>query len=492
MHETHHRLPAAMVDPGERKATVTRAVDYLRASGYRFTCPADLIDHRLPPTLPPSRSLAQVGEAIAGAGHTRRVADALSELTAPGDGVLDQAVAVLHESAAWWEGLGGASDPHYAARLRYIADMADGYVREIRAMRGDLADRHTAHAGRARPAAQATAGPDARVLAALATSPTDHRAHSHRPPGRGRPRHTGRRARFRAAPLTPVVQEGGPLCPAATDLAPPTGPPSEPAKRNPTVPAAEPSQLPDVAVGQHPNHGIVASLPTHNPAAQWMLERLDFQRLSGNPRLYTLTEQHREAPERAVWAAKLLTGAGYRVDTDISLTPENANGKHRANAPQANATPEAPRPQRAPAQDAGPDVAIAEHPSLGVVAAVNDDLPFNPGIFLDTDGWRYRRDLDVYLPPAGTREESLDVVAHTVAGLRRGNFQVAMQPQLAEDVAAHRGAVRQAFTTHKFRVDDAALKGPARPAVPTVTTAVPGDSRPPTAVDPRIAFARTR
>ncbi|MFJ4184221.1 hypothetical protein [Kitasatospora sp. NPDC089509] len=172
LHETHHRLPAAMVDPGERKATVTRAVDYLRAIGYGFTCPADLIDHRLPPTLPPSRSLVQVGEAIAGAGHTREVADALSELTAPGDGVLDQVVGVLHQSACWWEGLGGASDPHYAARLRYIADMADGYVREIRAMRGDLADRHTVHAGRTRPAAQATGGPDVRVLAALATSPT--------------------------------------------------------------------------------------------------------------------------------------------------------------------------------------------------------------------------------------------------------------------------------------------------------------------------------
>ncbi|MFJ6382683.1 hypothetical protein ACIQI7_22115 [Kitasatospora sp. NPDC092039] len=49
--------------------------------------------------------------------------------------------------------------------------MADGYVREIRAMRGDLADRHTVHADRARPTTQATAGPGARVLASLVTSP---------------------------------------------------------------------------------------------------------------------------------------------------------------------------------------------------------------------------------------------------------------------------------------------------------------------------------
>ncbi|WP_224277324.1 hypothetical protein [Streptomyces sp. LS1784] len=247
------------------------------------------------------------------------------------------------------------------------------------------------------------------------------------------------------------------------------------------MPAAEPTQLPDVAIGHHPSHGIVASLPTQSAAAQWMLERLDFQRLPGNPKLFTLTDQHREAPERAAWAAKLLTGAGYRVDTDMSLAPENTDRQHRAQEQQAHAAPEVPGPQHAPAPSAGPDVAIAEHPSLGIVAAVNDDLPFNPGIYLDTDGWRYHRDLDVYLPPAGTRAESLDVVAHTVMGLRRGHFQVAIQPQLAEDVTAHRTEVRQAFTTHKFRVDEAALKAP--------TVAV---SPPPAAVDPRIAFARAR
>ncbi|MFJ7907067.1 hypothetical protein [Kitasatospora sp. NPDC096204] len=249
------------------------------------------------------------------------------------------------------------------------------------------------------------------------------------------------------------------------------------------MPAADPTQLPDVAIGHHPSHGIVASLPTQSPAAEWMLERLDFQRLPGNPKLFTLTDQHREAPERAAWAAKLLTGAGYRVDTDMALASEPANGKHPAQARQADAALEVSGP-RTPAPSPGPDVAIAEHLSLGIVAAVNDDLPFNPGIFLDTDGWRHHRELDVYLPPAGTRAESLDVVAHTVMGLRRGNFQVALQPQLAEDVAAHRTTVRQAFTTHKFRVDEAALKAPA-----TVPTAI-AVSPPPAAVDPRVAFAR--
>ncbi|MET8626633.1 hypothetical protein ABZW30_23220 [Kitasatospora sp. NPDC004669] len=252
------------------------------------------------------------------------------------------------------------------------------------------------------------------------------------------------------------------------------------------MPAAEPTQLPDVAIGHHPSHGIVASLPTQSAAAQWMLERLDFQRLPGNPKLFTLSDQHREAPERAAWAAELLTGAGYRVDTDMSLAPENTDRQRRAQARQAHATPEVPGPQGPPAPSTGPDVAIAEHPSLGIVAAVNDDLPFNPGIFLETDGWRHHRDLDVYLPPAGTRVETLDAVARTTVGLQRGHFQVAMLPGLAKEVSARRPPAQQAFTTHKFRVDEAALKAHAA-ASPAVTV-----SPPPAAVDPRIAFARAR
>ncbi|MFB7128233.1 hypothetical protein [Kitasatospora sp. NPDC056273] len=235
------------------------------------------------------------------------------------------------------------------------------------------------------------------------------------------------------------------------------------------MPAAEPIPLPDVAIGHHPTHGVVASLPTQSAAAEWMLERLDFQRLPGNPKLFTLTDQHREAPERTAWAAKLLTGAGYRVDTDMTLAARNTDRQQRVQERQAQAAP-----------GAGPDVAIAEHPSLGIVAAVNDDLPFNPGIFLVTDGWRHHRDLDVYLPPPGTRAEALDAVARTTVGLQRGNFQVAMLPGLAEEVSAHRAPVQQAFTTRKFRVDEAALKAPA-PVSP-----------PPAAVDPRIAFARAR
>ncbi|MER7702410.1 hypothetical protein ABTX81_05865 [Kitasatospora sp. NPDC097605] len=254
------------------------------------------------------------------------------------------------------------------------------------------------------------------------------------------------------------------------------------------MPAEAPRNLPDVAVGHHPDHGIVAALPTQSAAAQWMLERLEFQRVPDHPSLYALTDQHRQASERAAWAVKLLNGAGYRVDTDMSLAPENTDRRERTQT-----RPTAVEPEHAQAPDTGPDVAFAEHPTLGIVAAVGNHYPFSPGIFLDTDGWRHHRDLDVYLsPPAATRAESLDAVARTVTGLRRGSFQVAMEPRLARDIAARRDPVSSAFTTHKFRVDGAALAD--SPGVrPASTAKSAGPAAPPPApVDPRIAFVRAR
>ncbi|WP_441245291.1 hypothetical protein [Kitasatospora sp. McL0602] len=177
--DSYHRLPAAMADSGERQAALGRALDLLRDEGYGYAFPADLLAADPRPTAAPGNqlgvSLPLVGRRIAEAGHTREVVEALSELTAPGDGVLDQVLGVLDGTADWWEGLGGGADAHYAARLRYISEHVGGYVREVRAMRGDLADRHAPHPGRSRPAlppVRAMVADEARVAAALASSPT--------------------------------------------------------------------------------------------------------------------------------------------------------------------------------------------------------------------------------------------------------------------------------------------------------------------------------
>ncbi|MER7750912.1 hypothetical protein [Kitasatospora sp. NPDC097643] len=248
------------------------------------------------------------------------------------------------------------------------------------------------------------------------------------------------------------------------------------------MPTAAPTQLPDVAIGHHPNHGIVASLPTQNAAAQWFLERLDFQQLPDNPSLYALTDQHREAPDRAAWAAKLLTGAGYRVDTDMALTPNENTGTREQARSRLPATE--------PAPDTAPDVAFAEHPQLGVVAATADTINAveRGGQILEDHGWRFNHVLDVYtLPLTVERGESLERMAAATAAMHRaGDLQVAVQPHLADDLTARRAPAQQAFTTHKFRVNEAVLKAPA-----AVSTAV-AVSPPPAAVDPRIAFARAR
>ena len=269
---------------------------------------------------------------------------------------------------------------------------------------------------------------------------------------------------------------------------PPQSPSSVSPKRSPIVPASSPNALPEVAIGRHPEHGIVAALPTQSAAAEWMLERLDFQRIPGHPTLFTLTDQHREAAERTGWAVKLLKGAGFRVDADGQMTPEVPNEQAKEQA-----RPLAPESRQPPAADPGPDVAFAEHPRLGLVAAVGGNQPLSPAIYLETDGWLHHRQLDIYLPPAATRAESLDAVTRATVALQRGNYQVAMQPQLADAITAHRDdAAPQSFTTHTFRVNEAALaKSPARrPGSPTTATVPTGP--PPAAVDPRVAFARVR
>lgn len=77
--------------------------------------------------------------------------------------------------------------------------------------------------------------------------------------------------------------------------------------------------------------------------------------------------------------------------------------------------------------------------------------------------------------------------------MQRANYQVAVQPQLAGDIAAHHASDNPAFSTRNFSVDDAVIaKEPSRQPLPATATTALVESRPPTAVDPRIAFARLR
>lgn len=175
-----HRLPAAMTDPAEQRLAVTRAVDMLRAEGFVPGCDADLLDPGLPvrrdhPT-PPGERIAQLTQSISQAGHTSEAVTALSELTAPGDGVLDRVIEALEATADWWEGLGAPADPLYADKLRRVASRLGVSTMEIQSLRSTLADRHTTHPLRGHDT-EPTADPEEvqrRIRAATAPSP--HRA----------------------------------------------------------------------------------------------------------------------------------------------------------------------------------------------------------------------------------------------------------------------------------------------------------------------------
>jgi hypothetical protein len=183
--ESFHRLPAAMTDPAEQRQAIARAVGMLRADGFVYACDADLLDPGLPVRRdhrrPVGDRIAEITRSVSQAGHTREAVAALSELTAPGDGVLDRVLEALEETAAWWEGLGAPADPLYADRLRRIGNQLGVSALEIRSLRNALADRHTAHPARGHHSDQLSEPEDVQRRIRAATAPSPHRARSPTP-----------------------------------------------------------------------------------------------------------------------------------------------------------------------------------------------------------------------------------------------------------------------------------------------------------------------
>ncbi|WP_046498672.1 hypothetical protein [Streptomyces odonnellii] len=255
------------------------------------------------------------------------------------------------------------------------------------------------------------------------------------------------------------------------------------------MPTTEHRPLPDIAVGHHPQYGITAANPERLPAGQWMLERLDFHPVPGHPTLYVLNDQARWGQDRATRAVAYLRRAGYQVDADTAFEPLT---DHRP-APQHD------RPARVE-----PDVAFAEHPQLGIIAATANDADLG-GQFLEEHGWRHNPRLDIYtLPTTTDRREALGKVARATPAMQRAGLQVAVHPHLARETAARRPSVPttavhnergQGFVGTMSRVSAAARGAsptraglPAKPPLLARGVAAPA-ARP---VDPRIAFTRNR
>ncbi|MEU6182784.1 hypothetical protein [Streptomyces coeruleorubidus] len=149
LHETYHRAPADLTE-GDESHLATDAVARLRAAGYHVECDEPFDTDARPARYPVlGASVSHLAERLREATDTAEAADILTELTAPHDGVLAGFEETLHALAEFFDGLGNASDPHTARRLRYLADE---YVRVIHSdlahTRERLADRHAPHSGR--------------------------------------------------------------------------------------------------------------------------------------------------------------------------------------------------------------------------------------------------------------------------------------------------------------------------------------------------------
>lgn len=164
--------------------------------------------------------------------------------------------------------------------------------------------------------------------------------------------------------------------------------------------------LPDVAIGRHPDYGIVAANPKHLAASAWMLKGFDFHPVPDQPTLYTLADQQRDGQGRATRAVTLLRDAGYQVDVDAAFDPSLAS----------EATADLDRPPRMV-----PDVAFAEHPQLGIIAATDDHSSALGGrLVLEEHGWRHNPALDIYTLPITTdRSEALGKVAAATLSMHR-------------------------------------------------------------------------
>ncbi|MFF4031678.1 hypothetical protein ACFYZ2_18330 [Streptomyces sviceus] len=170
LHETYHRLPIDL-EIAEEERLANCAVAQLRAVSYHVDAD-DAFDTKTREAhyQPLGSLVADLAERIREATTSGEVADALTELTASHDGVLIALGEVLTATAAFYQGLGQAPDPHTAKRLQYLGEHRLGVIRsDLTHMRNDLADRHQNHPQRR--ACTAGVGPDEREASAICACP---------------------------------------------------------------------------------------------------------------------------------------------------------------------------------------------------------------------------------------------------------------------------------------------------------------------------------
>jgi hypothetical protein len=221
------------------------------------------------------------------------------------------------------------------------------------------------------------------------------------------------------------------------------------------------------------------------PAASWMLDRLDFRPVSDGATLFALDDQARDGRTRTEQAIATLRMAGYEVDAEAFV--------HQA-------VPDPTGPLRPVVE---PDVAFAEHPWLGIVAATTDTpaAATHGKPVLEANGWRYEEGSDIYvLPIAVDRRTALDRLAQAVTTMHHNDdLRVTLQYALAEAVAVRTTSTARGLApVDQLPVRTFALDTAARATSPALAGRPPSAASPPAApaaaslADPRVAAARTR
>ncbi|MFB7672704.1 hypothetical protein ACFC26_14965 [Kitasatospora purpeofusca] len=82
---------------------------------------------------------------------------------------------------------------------------------------------------------------------------------------------------------------------------------------------------PDVVVGTHPEHGIVATNHSGDPGAAKLFAQHGFYRTPGHPSLFVLTRQEQDGMRRAGDAVASLRAAGLSVTADLPHDPSRAD-----------------------------------------------------------------------------------------------------------------------------------------------------------------------
>jgi len=269
-----------------------------------------------------------------------------------------------------------------------------------------------------------------------------------------------------------------------------------------------PALTPEVAIGRHPQLGIVAHIPFVQPHMRPALAEAGFVRTSSTSDLFALDEPEHEGDHRATRAVAQLRNQGVRVATDLAFEP--LGGPYVPTDPFAtrliaamDRTPPSPAPSPVPeltdpfatrliAQDRTPPAHTAgQADPFGAVVhtgpSAHDrgaDALLHDRVAMNTEVAASLRSIDAQLrsDPAGidlSRVATVIAQADTVlAGNSRDLASVAARPTTARPSPASPRARAALATSGRVR-SSAALH--SRSAA-SAAAAVP-------AVDPRIQWA---